>query len=73
VARSRALDAYRDQASGNPARAFDHFRHRVSTPGAEIQEIGPASVAKMFERANMGLGEIGDVNVITDGRSVGVG
>jgi len=57
--------------AGDFARRLNHFQDAVAAAGAEIQKIGWASLPQMLQRAVMGVGQIGDVNVIADGGSVG--
>ena len=70
IACARAFDSRCNRPSRNLTRALDHFHYRISVPGPEIQEIRLAAATKMFERANMCIGKIGDVDVIADRRSI---
>ncbi len=49
---------------------LDHFQHGIPVPCPKIDEIGFAALAQMVEGANMGVGQIGHVNVIANARSI---
>src|ERR1039458_2341424 len=70
IARARPFNSRGDRAPRDFASAFNHFHHGISVPGSQIQEIGFAAPAKIFERENMRFGKVGDVHIVPDRRSI---
>jgi hypothetical protein len=70
IAGAREFYLQRNVPSGDLARAFDDFQNRIAAARSQIQEIGPAARAKMFEGADMRVCEVDDMNVVPDGRAI---
>ena len=70
VTRSRTFDSSSNRQPGNAASCFDYFNNGVAASGAEIQCVGCAAPAKVVEGANVRIGQIGHMNVITNGGAV---
>src|SRR6516225_1163832 len=48
----------------------NHLSHRVAATGSEIQRARPPPGEEVFERPQMGFGQVLDVDVVADGRTV---
>src|SRR5271155_4007464 len=62
-----ARDGFAADLLGGP----DHLAHRVTTAGAEVERHALPPGPEMFERTQMRFGEILDMNVVADRRTVG--
>jgi hypothetical protein len=70
VTRSRTFDSSSNRQSCDTTGRLNHFKNGVAASGAEIQRVGCAAAAKVVESANVRIGQIRDVNVITNGGAV---
>ena len=57
-------------SSADLAHHFDDFRHRVALIVAQIERRTVVALAKIFESENVGVGQVGDVNVVADASAV---
>jgi len=56
--------------SGNLLDRVEHFLYRRAAAASQIQSHRTTTIGKMFQREQVCLGQIGDVNVITDAGAI---
>src|SRR4029077_14284921 len=71
VAGARGFDLQANVASGDFARAFDDLQYRIAATRSQIEKIGLAARAEMFEGANVRIREVDDMDVVPDRRAIG--
>ena len=62
-------DHGRDRVAGHHPRHLDHLAHRIALADAQI-EGHPALLVERLERQNVGVGQVGDVDVVADAGTV---
>ena len=63
--------AKRNRSPRHPSDRRDDGTHRLSVPRSEIEPQGAVARAQAIQRAQVGLRQVDDVNVVADGRAVG--
>jgi hypothetical protein len=70
IARPSCGFAARDRFAADRLGSPDHLAHRVTAAGAKIECHALPPGAEMFQRAQMGIGEVLDVNVVANRRPI---
>src|ERR1700683_2810706 len=63
IAGARRFDARGNRPARNFLRGFDEFQNRKAVAGSEVYEVGLAAAAQIVERENVGIGQVGHMNV----------
>src|SRR5467141_311917 len=70
ITATRRFDVHGNLTARDFANAVDHFENGKTAPGSEVEKIRLAAMAKVLQGADMRIGQIDDMNVISDRRSV---
>src|SRR5579864_5749235 len=70
VTRPRTFDSSANWQPSDTTSCFDHLENGVPASGAEIDRVGCAALAKVVESPNVRVGQVRNVNVVTNGGAI---